>query len=173
MEKLFAVYVGGLTEGCHIELHDMRFAIGEAIEECYADLRAQWWGTPESLHLDAWGAVEWADGFRVEVVDAPQADERILYLANLGGYDPRQLTELHENLFVVAGDPREAKKRALARIDGWVSPHRDAVLELEQVVDVAAATRRPKRYIKLTPDVEARVFAFETRYVPIGRMKTG
>lgn len=170
MEKLFAVYIGGVVEGCHVELHDVRFAVGASIEDCYDDLRAQWWGVPESLHIDAWGPIEWTDGYRVEVVERSAAGGVKLYLANLGGYDPKQFTELHENFFVAAADPREAKKRALAKISGWTSPHRDAILEVETVVDIAAAPGVRQRFIKLTPDGHARPFAFEARYVPIGKM---
>lgn len=167
--KLFAVYVGGLIEGCHVELHDVRFAVGASIEDCYASLKAQWWGAPESLHLDAWGPLDWADGHRVEIGDAPPPDGPRLYLVNLGGYDPAQFTELHENLFIVAGDERTAKKRALERVAGWVSPHKDAVLEIDGIVDVAAAAPSG-RHVRLTPDDHAQPFRFEARYVPIGRM---
>lgn len=169
--KLFAVYVGGMIEGCHVELHDVRFVIGETIENCYDDLKAQWWGSPESLHLDAWGPIEWADGFRVEVREVQNYSDEKLYLANLGGYDPSLFTELHENLFVVAKDEREAKRRALAQIEGWVSPHRDAVLELERVVDLAQAASCGKWHVTLTPDEHEKPFRFDARYVPIGRMK--
>lgn len=170
MQQLFAAYIGGMIEGCHVELHDVRFVIGEKIEDCYDDLKAQWWGAPETLHLDAWGPILWTDGFRVEIVDEPQSSDNRLYLANLGGYDPKLFTELHENLFIVARDPREAKKRALAKIDAWVSPHRDAVLELETVIDIAASTSRSSHYVKLIPDDMDQAFSFEARYVPIGKM---
>lgn len=170
MEKLFAVYVGGMIEGCHVELHDVRFVIGERIEDCYDDLKAQWWGLSETLHLDAWGALTWADGYHIDLVDAPQADDVKLYFVNLGGYDRRLFTELHENVFVVAENPREAKQRALRRIQDWFSPHRDAVKEIETVIDVAAATGAAQRFIRLSKDYKSEPFDFETRYVPIGRM---
>ena len=59
--KLFMFYVGGDCGNSNVELHDVRFSIGNAPEDCYEDLRQQWWGTPESLHLDCWGPVEQAD----------------------------------------------------------------------------------------------------------------
>ena len=62
--KLFMFYVGGNCGNSNVELHDVRFSIGETAEDCHDDLRRQWWGDPESLHLDCWGAVEQADGFR-------------------------------------------------------------------------------------------------------------
>jgi len=168
-DQLFAVYVGGLVPGCHVELHDVRFVIGPTIEACFDDLRAQWWGSPESLHLDAWGAVHWADGHGVEITDVPPAaGAPRLWLANLGGYDPAQFTELHENYFVVAADARQAKKRALANIEYWISPHKDAVLEIETIVDIAGAASRPGRHVRLIPRAPERPFVFEARYWPIG-----
>ncbi|WP_348539988.1 DUF1543 domain-containing protein [Rhizobium sp. rho-13.1] len=56
--KLFMFYIGGDCGNSNIELHDVRFSIGETAEDCRDDLRNQWWGDPKSLHLDCWGAVE-------------------------------------------------------------------------------------------------------------------
>jgi hypothetical protein len=61
--KLFAFYVGGKTETSNTELHDMRFAVGEGMEDCYESLRGQWWGTPESLHIDCWSEITHSDGY--------------------------------------------------------------------------------------------------------------
>jgi hypothetical protein len=169
-ERLFAVYVGGMAEGCHVELHDMRFAVGATIEECYDDLQAQWWGTPESFHIDAFGAIEWVDGHTIELGALASTQTARLWFLNLGGYDPAQFTELHENVFVVAADWREAKRKALAAVSGWTAPHKDAVYEIENVVDVAAALG-PARHIVLRPDLSPRPFRFEARYIPVGRMK--
>jgi molybdopterin-binding protein len=49
--KLFMFYVGGNCGNSNIELHDVRFSMGNAPEDCYDDLRRQWWGDPTSLHL--------------------------------------------------------------------------------------------------------------------------
>ena len=66
-------YVGGNCGNSNVELHDVRFSIGETPEDCHDDLRKQWWGDAESLHLDCWGAVEQADGFDIVLTkDAPQ-----------------------------------------------------------------------------------------------------
>jgi hypothetical protein len=167
--KLFVVIVGGTVPGAHVELHDTRFVIGRTIEDCYADLRAQWWGTPESLHLDAWGALEWADGWRVEIADRPAARDEKLWFFNLGGYDPARFDELHANLFVVGADWRAAKKRALEKAaSDWVSPHKDYVFDVDVAVDVAAAA---KGHVRLVPDAAEAPFRFEARYVPIGKIK--
>ena len=85
--KLFMSYVGGSFRNSNTELHDVRFTVGEGIRDCYANLRAQWWGDPKSLHLDCWGEVNQADGYDIVLVSEPPAstDER-LFFANLGGY---------------------------------------------------------------------------------------
>ena len=72
--KLFMFYVGGNCGNSNVELHDVRFSIGETQEDCHEDLRKQWWGNPESLHLDCWGAVEQADGFDVALTKEAAAD---------------------------------------------------------------------------------------------------
>lgn len=170
--KLFAVIVGGEVSGCHVELHDTRFVAGERIEDCYDALRAQWWGTPESLHLDAWGPLEWADGYSVEIVrddEAPPGLQRLWFL-NLGGYDPAQFEELHRNIFMVAPDWRSAKTRAIADIRDWVSPHKDYAFDVERAIDVSAAVG-PDWRIRLTPGAAPKPFVFEARYVPIGKMR--
>ncbi len=170
--KLFAVVVGGEVEGCHVELHDTRFVAGERIEDCYEALKAQWWGKPESLHLDAWGPLEWADGYGVEIVRGADATEDLqrLWFLNLGGYDPSMFEELHRNVFLVAPDWRSAKTRAVAEIRDWVSPHKDYAFDVERTVDVAAALG-PSWRVRLTPGAPAKPFTFEARYVPIGKMK--
>ena len=91
--KLFMFYVGGSCGGSNVELHDVRFSVGETAEACFDDLRRQWWGRPESLHLDAWGAIEQADGHDVEVTTDAAASTASgaggrLFFANMRGYDP-------------------------------------------------------------------------------------
>lgn len=167
--RLFAVIVGGAVEGCHVELHDTRFVAGERIEDCYAALKAQWWGTPESLHLDAWGPLGWADGFRVELTDEDVPGDQRLWFVNLGGYDPAQFDELHRNLFIVAPDWRRAKARALQSVKDWVSPHKDHVFDVDRAIDVAGALGGSWR-VRLIPAAAAEPFRFEARYVPIGKM---
>lgn len=120
---LFLVVLGGRTSRAHIELHDVRFVVGERIEDTFDALRQQWFGARRGLHLDSWMAVRFVDGFRVELRSEPlpepepepaAAAER-LWFVNLGGYDPRQLAEQHQFLLVVAPTPQAARARALRR----------------------------------------------------------
>jgi hypothetical protein len=39
--KLFMFYVGGNCGDSNVELHDVRFSIGETPEDCHDDLRQQ------------------------------------------------------------------------------------------------------------------------------------
>ena len=84
--KLFMFYVGGDCGNSNVELHDVRFSVGETPEECRDDLRRQWWGEPESLHLDCWGEVEQADGHDIAITRAaPDDSADKLFFVNLGG----------------------------------------------------------------------------------------
>src|SRR5258708_39726848 len=97
--KLFMFYVGGDCGNSNVELYDVRFSIGSAPEDCYEDLRRQWWGTPNSLHLDCWGPVEQADGFDVTLTAEPLGEQACrLFFVNLGGYNPLQFGCLHQKL---------------------------------------------------------------------------
>src|ERR1700753_3610294 len=115
--KLFMFYVGGNYGNSNVELHDVRFSIGETAEDCFDDLRRQWWGDPDSLHLDCWGEVTQADGFDVALTkQAPGASSDSLFFVNLGGYDPAEFSELHKNILLVAPDAKAAKAKALAGV---------------------------------------------------------
>ena len=166
---LFVVVVGGYPEGANVEVHDVRFVVGNAIEDCFDDLKNQWWGNnPQRFHLDAWGALTWADGFGISIRnDNPESDFR-LWFVNLGGYLPDRFKELHKNVFVVARDSSEAKKRALEMAQDWVPPHRDALLDVEMAIDIDNALGEGK-HIWLDPSVPERPFKFEARYLPIGK----
>ncbi|MFX7155938.1 DUF1543 domain-containing protein, partial [Acinetobacter baumannii] len=69
--KLFMFYVGGDCGNSNIELHDVRFSVGETAKDCYDDLRAQWWGTKESLHIDSWSEIDQVDGYAVTLSAEP------------------------------------------------------------------------------------------------------
>lgn len=167
--KLFAVYVGGKTETSNIELHDMRFVVGEKIEDCYDELRRQWWGTPQSIHLDAWGALEQVDGFDVSLEPEPYTGPYKLYFLNLGGYDLTQFTELHSNVFIVAESEVQAKVKALKHIAHWHATHKDSQFEIESTFCLSPIPQQQGLYVHLTPAVAEKPFTFVCEYKRIHR----
>jgi hypothetical protein len=111
--QLFLAVLGGRLPDCHIELHDVRFVAGATIEAAIPELRRQWFGSREGLHLDAWMAVRAVDGWTVRLGREPAAPrgER-LWFVNLGAYRPDSLAELHHFGLVVARSPLAAKAAA-------------------------------------------------------------
>lgn len=167
MKNLFVIYIGGSCSGALIELHDIRLVIAETIEDTYDYLKKSWWGSLESLHLDAWGVLTWADGYSIEIVDfEPNNNQAKLYFINLGGYDSKQFTELHKNIFVVAKSEQEAKSRALKHITNWEVPHKDYQFDVDKILNVSGFLNNK---IKLTPCAKESPFEFICKYVPIGK----
>jgi hypothetical protein len=166
--KLFMFYVGGSYRNSNVELHDVRFSVGDTAEACHDDLRTQWWGDPDSLHLDCWGQVEQADGFDIEIAtDAETTDER-LFFANMGGYDPREFAELHRNVLLVARDAKTAKQRALSLVGSWTLPHKDNLFEVENLLDLSKLAAERGYGLKLTKAAAEKPFVFACDYRPIG-----
>ncbi|MBU6475016.1 MAG: DUF1543 domain-containing protein [Alphaproteobacteria bacterium] len=169
MAKIFAIYIGGSAEKSLIELHDVRFVIADTIEETYPRLRESWWGRPESLHIDCWGALNGADGHNIALKTEPPENQLRLYFVNLGGYDPEDFTELHKNVFVVAENESKAKVRALKKILDWKSHHKDYLHDVENVFSLEEIAREKSLYIHLEETADPPPFAFKYGYHPIGK----
>ena len=167
MMKLFAVYVGGEHPRANIELHDMRFVVARSIRETYDELRKQWWGAPDSLHVDCWAEVDHADGYDVELKPEPFSGREKLYYVNLGGYDESDFLEKHKNVFVVARTLADAKTRALAENRGWKQLHRDELYQVEQAFCLADAATDQRLHIHLVPSTLARNVAFTCKYTSL------
>ncbi len=167
--KLFAIYVGGEMPGANIELHDMRFVVAPSIKETYPLLRQQWWGAPKSLHLDCWAELTHADGHDVMLRPEPYDGPLKLYFVNLGGYDPAEFAERHQNVFVVAKSEAQAKSRAMKAVKGWTDLHRDDMYEAEQAFCLNDAAEGARLHIHLTPGGSVEPLPFTCEYVPIGR----
>lgn len=167
--KLFMFYVGGSYRNSNVELHDVRFSIGETADACYDDLRRQWWGDPQSLHLDCWGPIDQADGFDIEITaDAADTNDERLFFANMGGYDPREFTELHRNVLIVSPDAKMAKQRALSLIGGWTLPHKDNLFDVEHLLDLSKLAAARGHRLKLKKANAEKPFVFSCDYRPIG-----
>jgi hypothetical protein len=160
--KLFAFYVGGETETSNTELHDVRFAVGRCVEDCYDSLRKQWWGTPESLHIDCWAELTNSDGYEFHLREEPYHGDEKLFFANLGGYDMDQFSEIHNNVFVVATDKKAAIKRALETVTKWIKPHRDTLFEVEHIIGLSEVTKSHGLHIHISPAPTSGNFSFTT-----------
>ena len=49
--SLYIVVLGGRSLKSNIEIHDVRWVIGESLEDTFPELRAQWLGTVSYTHL--------------------------------------------------------------------------------------------------------------------------
>jgi len=134
--KLFLVYLGGSAPGANIELHDVRFVVGDTIESTYPQLKQQWFGTVKGLHLDSYVHIHHVDGYRIELVKendisaAPPATDQRLYFVNFGGYFAGKIPEFHDFTLCVASSPQAAKQQGLVQVmkaglAGSVEPHKD------------------------------------------------
>jgi hypothetical protein len=136
--QLFLAVLGGRAPGCHIEVHDVRFVASVTIEAAIPELRRQWFGRREGLHLDAWMAVKAVDGWVVRLGREPgvQRGER-LWFVNLGAYRPDSLAELHHFGLVVARSPQAAKSAAKRQwLRGALQQHKDDLAAVDDCLAI-------------------------------------
>ena len=114
--KLFLVVLGGRIDGCHVELHDVRFVVGSTIEATIPELQRQWVGRRRGLHLDSWMQVRQIDGYAINLTQTPADSVEKLWFVNVGGNNPSNLLELHQIGLVVAPSAAAAKARAKRRL---------------------------------------------------------
>ena len=152
--QLFLVVLGGRSDGCHIELHDVRFVVGASIDDTLPQLRQQWFGRRRGLHIDSWLAVRAVAGWRVELGSGPSAGPERLWFVNRGGYDPRQLAEQHAFGLVVAttAEAAKAKARSLKVPGGDVQQHLD---DLHAIDDCLPITLLEGWHVHLIADASA------------------
>ena len=128
--KLFLVVLGGRTRSSHIELHDVRWVVGKQIEDTFHQLRKEWFGIIEGLHIDSYLNIKFIDGYKVTLRRTCESNKcesfksyyssstgkNKLWFVNFGGYDPKKLLELHEFGLFVAESAFEAKKLAKIKL---------------------------------------------------------
>lgn len=141
MVNLYLAYLGGRITGGHIEIHDIRFVHGEQISDAFAQLKQQWIGDRQGMHLDAYVRLTHLDGYQIALLPEPSLGPK-LYFVNFGGYQPQRLAEQHEFILVVAQNPEQAKQRAWQKIQlinnvNWQQTHLD---DLKQVDDCFAVS---------------------------------
>ena len=117
--SLFIVVLGGRSLKSNIEIHDVRWVLGETIEDTFPELRKQWLGKKSGLHIDSYKCIKYIDGYQIVIsksnkdnLNSPKIEDLKLWFVNLGGYNPKKMYEEHEFTLVVAQKAIEAKKKA-------------------------------------------------------------
>lgn len=150
--KLYMFYIGGSAPGANIEVHDVRFVVGESVEACYPALRKHWYGTLKGLHLDSYVQVHHVDGYRIELQHTPSGQAEKLWFVNFGGYYPNRLAEFHDFTLVVAKSADEAKRVGYQRLlTDSVEQHKDDLYDVDNCLNVDLLEGW---YVKLVKDGE-------------------
>lgn len=111
--KLFMFYIGGNAGKSNIEVHDVQFVVAEKPTDAWPALREAWFGDKDKIHIGGYASIQWADGFDVTLSREPSKNNKKLYFANVGGYAPNHLAELHEFDLFVGKTAEEAKQKAI------------------------------------------------------------
>lgn len=153
MNKLFMAVLGGNCGNSNIEVHDVRFVIGNSIDACIPELRRQWFGDAKGLHLDSYTEITHAQGFDVTVSNQPSQSPERLYFVNVGGYRAGKCLEFHDIGLFVASNEATAKKHALASLlSDHEQTHRDDVYAVDDCLELHELAGQ---YIQLTPSSES------------------
>ena len=165
--SLFIVVLGGRSLQSNIEIHDVRWVIGESLEDTFPELRKQWLGKLNGLHIDSYKRIEYVDGYKIAIsksnkknlIDQDKED-KCLWFINLGGYDPNKMYEEHEFTLVVAKKAIDAKRKAKRNWNSNLkNKHNDdysVINSFEQVDDIHSIKKIKNWEIKLIYDPEAR-----------------
>lgn len=148
--KLFAVLVGGKHARANIELHDVQFIAARTIEEAIPALRERWWGTPSSLHIDAYAELNVVDGHRIALSKELGKREVSLYFVNTGGYRAGVFCEEHAYSFHIDADKRAVWAAAKRRAQ-FDQQHQDNFDLIDDVVCIDEALAQQSLRIHLTP----------------------
>ena len=165
--SLFIVVLGGRALRGNIEMHDVRWVLGESIEDTFPELREKWLGKTTGLHIDSYKRIQYIDGYKVTISKSskdnsmnPEAEDKSLWFINLGGYDPNKMYEEHEFTLVVAKKAIDAKKKAKKNWESkFKNKHTDnysGIKEFEIVDDIHSIKKIKSWEIKLIYDPEER-----------------
>ena len=149
--KLFAIFVGGEHPRANIELHDLRFVVAESLDAAVPQLRAAWWGSPKSLHIDGYAELAEVDGWQVDLLSGPASSPppRSLWFVNLGGYTPGLFGEQHNYLFLAGAEKAEVWSRARALSPDWTSRHKDNFVSVDEVIEISGLLEKDGWHIRL------------------------
>ena len=79
--SLFIVVLGGRSLKSNIEIHDVRWVLGETIEDTFPELRKQWLGKKSGLHIDSYKCIKYIDGYQI-VISKSNKDVEIKVVNN-------------------------------------------------------------------------------------------
>ena len=146
---LFLVVVGGRSPKANIELHDVRWVIGSKIKDTFDQLRNDWFGSYNGLHIDSYKKIDSIDGYKINLRNKESREpqnkiskkgrisNKKLWFVNIGGYDPTSMQEKHEFGLIVASCPSEAKNKAKSK---WLidckKRHKDDISAVKNFNDV-------------------------------------
>ena len=164
--SLFIVVLGGRSLKSNIEIHDVRWVIGDSIEDTFPELRKQWIGKKSGLHIDSYKCIKYVGGYEIVVSKTNKnslinrrKEDLSLWFVNLGGYNPKKMYEEHEFNLIVARKAIEAKNKAKKSWEtNLKKKHNDdysGIKYLEQVDDMHPIKIKNWE-IKLIPDPEKR-----------------
>ena len=144
---LFLVVLGGRADKANVELHDVRWVVGSQIEDTFNDLRNNWFGSIDGLHIDSFKKIEYIDGYKINLlyfekdkIDKNQLvkknnAKKNLWFVNIGGYKKTSMQEKHEFGFVIASTKLEAKNIAKSNwLIGCKKKHKDDIDILETII---------------------------------------
>ena len=144
---LFLVVLGGRADKANVELHDVRWVVGSKIEDTFNDLRKNWFGSIDGLHIDSYKKIEYVDGHRIYLKNFEKNKiknkqsinqknpQKNLWFVNIGGYDPSSMQEKHEFGLVVALSSLEAKNIAKSKwLSGIRKKHNDNIASLHSLI---------------------------------------
>ena len=165
--SLFIVVLGGRSSTSNVEIHDVRWVLGESIEDTFPELRKQWLGKKGGLHIDSYKCIKYIDGYKIVVIKPNKDklnDEYLkglsLWFVNLGGYNPKNMYEEHLFTLVVAKNKMEAKKKGKRNWESNLKKiHNDdcsGIKNLQQVDDVHPIKKINNWEIKLILDPKER-----------------
>ena len=123
--------------------------IGTKIEDTFDQLRNDWFGSDNGLHIDSYKKIDSIDGYKINLINKESRElqnkiskkgrisNKKLWFVNIGGYDPNSMQEKHEFGLVVASSSSEAKNKAKSK---WLidskKKHTDDIYTVKSFTDV-------------------------------------
>ena len=165
--SLFIVVLGGRSLKSNIEIHDVRWVLGESIEDTFPELRKQWLGKENGLHIDSYKRIQYVDGYKIAICKKNKTNsnktlikDNSLWFINLGGYNPKRMYEEHYFTLIVAKEAFDAKKKAKKHWESNLkNKHNDdfsSIQNFEQIDNVHSIKKIRNWEIKLISDPEKR-----------------